>query len=210
MSEIILYDYWRSSAAYRVRIALALKGVEFTRTSVNLADAEQTSPEYQTRNPQGLVPCIEVDGQILSQSVAIIDYLDARFPEPKMLPDEPIARAQVMAQALHIVADIHPLNNLRVLKYLKGEMEKSDAAINRWYHHWIIQGLSALEAQAPESGYFGGVAPNLVDVCLVPQIYNARRYDTPLDNLPKLVQIDLALNALAAFQAAKPEAVKPT
>jgi maleylacetoacetate isomerase len=209
MSEILLYDYWRSSAAYRVRIALNVKGVAHTSIPVNLADGAQKTPEYRARNPQGSVPMLSINGHDLTQSLAIIDYLDSQYPEPKMVPGDPVARAKTLAQALLIAADIHPLNNLRVLHYLKGPMGQDQAAIDDWYRHWINEGFTALETMAPENGMFGGDLPNLSDVCLVPQMANARRFDAPLEAFPKLLRIDATLRALPAFVAAAPEAVQP-
>jgi maleylacetoacetate isomerase len=209
MSEIILYDYWRSSAAYRVRIALNLKDVAYTAVPISLIEASHKDPAYVARNPQGFVPMLSIDGHDLTQSLAIIDYLDAKFREPKMVSADPVARAKTLAQALLIAADIHPLNNLRVLNYLKGTMGQDQAVIDNWYRHWITEGFSALEAMAPDDGLFGGDLPNLADVCLVPQMANARRFDTPLEAFPKLSRIDGVLRALPAFVAAAPEAVKP-
>ncbi|HEV7234355.1 MAG TPA: maleylacetoacetate isomerase [Sphingorhabdus sp.] len=209
MNEIILYDYWRSSASYRVRIALNLKGVAYKSVPTSLLDGDHKSPDYLARNPQGFVPMLHIDGHDLTQSLAIIDYLDARFPEPKMVSAEPASRARTLAQALVIAADIHPLNNLRVLKYLKSEFGVEQGAVDDWYRHWMIEGLTALEAMAPDDGLFGGDMPNLADVCLVPQMYNARRFETPLEAMPKLVRIDAALSELPAFRAAHPDAVKP-
>ncbi len=209
MSGVVLYDYWRSSAAYRVRIALGLKGIAYTAVPVDLVKGEQGDAGYKARNPQGLVPALEIDGQLLTQSMAIIDYLDATRPGPRLLPADPAARAGVLARALTIVADIHPLNNLRVLAYLRGPLGQDDAAVNAWYHHWILEGFAALEAQAGEQGLLGGDAPDLADLCLVPQMANARRFDVPLAAFPRLVRIDAALRELPAFAAAAPEAVKP-
>ncbi len=209
MTEIILYDFWRSSASYRVRIALNLKGVAYHSVPTNLTQGEHHSAEYRARNPQGFVPMLSVDGHDLTQSLAIIDYLDARYSEPPLLPDDPAERAKTMGQALLIAADIHPINNLRILNYLRDVMGQDQAAVDGWYRHWISEGFSALEKSAPENGFFGGEKPNLADIFLVPQMYNARRLDTPLDDFPKLVRIDGALTALPEFNAALPENVKP-
>lgn len=209
MSGIVLHDYWRSSASYRVRIALGLKGLDWRSEQVDLVAREQRSSTYRSLNPQGFVPALEIDGLLLTQSLAIIGYLDARFPNPPLLPADPAARAGVMALALVIAADIHPLNNLRVLDYLREELGQGEAAIKAWYHRWILDGFAVLEGQAPETGLFGGTSPNLADVCLVPQMANARRFAVPLDAFPRLVAIDAALRALPAFAAAAPEAVKP-
>lgn len=206
---MILYDYWRSSASYRVRIALNLKGVTYTTVPTNLLDASHKKTEYVARNPQGFVPMLSIDGHDLTQSLAIIDYLDANYPDPPMVSSNPAERAKTLAQSLVIAADIHPINNLRVLKYLQGTMGQEQSAVDDWYRHWIVEGFIALEAIAPDSGLFGGAQPNLADVCLVPQMANARRFDTPLEGFPKLVRIDAALRAIEAFAKAAPEAVKP-
>ncbi len=208
MADLVLYDYWRSSAAYRVRIALQLKHVAHDIVDISLVDAAHKSPDYIARNPQGLVPALDIGGTVIAQSVAIIDWLESIAPEPRLIPADPLARARVLAQALIIAADIHPINNLRVLKYLK-TLGHSQDEIDRWIRHWVTEGFAALEAQAPESGLFGGDAPNLVDVVLVPQLYNARRFETDLAAFPRLVRIDAALTALPAFAAAHPDRVKP-
>lgn len=209
MTEIILFDYWRSSASYRVRIALNLKGVRYTSVPTSLLDGEHKLPDYVARNPQGFVPMLSIDGHDLTQSLAIIDYLDAHYPDPSMVSSNPTDRAKTLAQALIIAADIHPIDNLRVLKYLKDQMGQSQEAIDNWYRHWIIEGFTALEAMAPEDGLFGGDLPNLVDVCLVPQMANARRFATPLESFPRLERIDATLTQLPAFMAAHPDVVNP-
>jgi maleylacetoacetate isomerase len=209
MKDIILFDYWRSSASYRVRIVLNLKNVPYTSVPTSLLENEQKAPDYVARNPQGFVPMLSIDGHDLTQSLAIIDYLDAQFPDPAMVSSNPADRAKTLAQALIIAADIHPIDNLRVLRYLKEQMGQSQEAVDQWYRHWICEGFAALEALAPDDGLFGGDLPNLADVCLVPQMANARRLDTPLDQFPKLVRIDAALTALPAFAAAHPDQVKP-
>ena len=209
MTDIILFDYWRSSASYRVRIALNLKGVAYETVDTSLLDGAQMAPDYVARNPQGFVPMLSIDGHDLTQSLAIIDYLDAQYPEPSMVSREPLERATTLAQAMVVAADIHPVNNLRILKYLKNELGQDQEAVDRWYRHWIAEGFAALEAMAPESGLFGGNRPNLADICLVPQIYNARRFATALSAFPRLVRIDAACNEMEAFQNAAPEAVKP-
>ena len=209
MREIILFDYWRSSASYRVRIALNLKGVAYTSIPTDLLDASHKKSEYVARNPQGFVPMLSIDGHDLTQSLAIIDYLDAQYPDPPLVSPEPAIRSKTLAQALLIAADIHPLNNLRVLGRLKSQFGADDAAVAEWYRHWIVEGFTALEAMAPEDGLFGSDLPNLADICLVPQMANARRFDTPMEAFPKLVRIDAALRAIDAFAKAAPEAVKP-
>ena len=208
MSEVILYDYWRSSAAYRVRIVLNLKGVRYRSVPIDLSQGMQTGADYMALNPQGLVPALAIDGLLLTQSLAIIDYLDANYKDPPMVSSDPASRSRTLAQALVIAADIHPINNLRVLNYLRRELGQSEDAVNTWYRHWIAEGLVALEAQAPAQGLFGGGLPNMADVCLVPQLANARRFDQPLAGYPKLLAIDAVLRELPAFAAAAPDAVK--
>jgi maleylacetoacetate isomerase len=209
MNEILLFDYWRSSACYRVRIALNLKGVAYTAVTTDLLERDHKNAAYVARNPQGFVPMLSIDGHDLTQSLAIIDYLDAKYHDPKMVSSDPAMRAKTLAQALLIAADIHPINNLRVLKYLQGPLGLDQAAVDDWYRHWIVEGFTALEAMAPEDGLFGSDLPNLADVCLVPQMANARRFDTPMETFPKLLRIDAALREIPAFAKAEPEAVKP-
>ena len=207
MSRIILYDYARSSAAYRVRIALNLKQVDYERRPVNLAQGEQKSDDYRSVNPQGLVPTLEIDGHRLTQSLAIINYLDIRYPVPPLIPAAAAERAHVVALAMAIACDIHPLNNLRVLKYLKSEMDQPQEAVDRWYAHWVREGLGALEAMAaPKAGKFlFGDGPTGADVCLVPQLYNARRFDVPIDDFPTLLRAEENANRIEAFAAAHPD-----
>jgi maleylacetoacetate isomerase len=207
MSRPILYDYYRSSAAYRVRIALHLKGVDYETRAVNLLESEQKSDEYRSLNPQGLVPMLEIDGHRLTQSLAIINYLDLRYPNQPLIPASAAARSHVVAMALTIACDIHPLNNLRVLKYLKGELGHSQDQVDAWYAHWIREGLPALEAlAAPLAGKFlFGDAPTAADVCLVPQLYNARRYNVPLDDFPTLLRADENASQLEGFIQAHPD-----
>ncbi|MEP6942771.1 MAG: maleylacetoacetate isomerase [Betaproteobacteria bacterium] len=204
-----LYNYFRSSAAYRVRIALALKGLAYEYISVHLTRGEQRAAEYVAINPQSLVPLLE-DGDVrISQSLAIIEYLEERHPSPPLLPATPEARARVRAIALAIACDIHPLNNLRVLQYLGKVLGVDEKAKNAWYCHWVEAGLSALETQLSSDGATGmfchGDTPTLADVCLVPQLANARRYKVALDACPTLVRIDERCRALPAFAAAAPE-----
>jgi len=206
---IRLYGYWRSSAAYRVRIALALKGVAYESVEVNLVAGEQRDAAFRARNPQGLVPALEVDGAVLVQSLAIIDYLDAVFPDPPLIPQGALARSRVLAQALVIAADIHPIDNLRVLNRLTEQFGADQPAKDAWYRHWIAEGFTALEALAGDGPFLGGNAPNLADICLVPQMHNARRFAVPLDAYPKLVAADAAARALPAIAAVAPERVKP-
>ena len=207
MSRIILHDYWRSSAAYRVRIALNLKGVEYESRQVDLRADEQKSAEYRALNPQGLVPMLEIDENRLTQSLAIINYLDLRYPNTPLIPAVAAERAHVVAMAMAIACDIHPLNNLRVLKYLKNELGHSQDEVDLWYAHWINEGLPALEAMAkPKAGKFlFGDIPTGADVCLVPQLYNARRFNVPLDAYPTLLRAEENANKLEPFAAAHPD-----
>lgn len=208
MTDIILYDYWRSSASYRVRIVLNLKDIPHQLRSVNLLEGEQREDAYQAINPQGRVPTLTVDGQEITQSLAIIDYLDATHPEPAMLPADPGERARTLAQALIVATDIHPINNISVGNYLKSEFGADGKAVVQWMQHWMKTGFAALEQLAPEKGLFGGETANLADVCLVPQIYNARRFETDLSAFPRLERIDAACNQITAFQKAHPDAAK--
>ncbi len=207
MARPILHDYYRSSAAYRVRIALNLKGVVYETRPVNLLESQQKSAEYRALNPQGFVPMLEIDGHRLTQSVAIINYLDLRYAMQPLLPASAAERAHVVAMAMAIACDIHPLNNLRVLRYLKDELGHSQEETDAWYAHWISEGLPALEAMAaPKAGKFlFGDGPTGADVCLIPQLYNARRFNVPLDDYPTLLRADENANKLDAFAAAHPD-----
>ncbi len=202
-----LYDYWRSSAAYRVRIALNLKGVAYDRVAIDLLKGEQRAADYRTRNPQGLVPMLEIGGHRLTQSLAIIDYLEALHPEPALLPRDPAEAALVRAMALTIACDIHPLNNLRVLKHLVGPLGQNEEAKNAWIATWIGQGFTALEAMAAgRAGRFlFGDSPTLADIFLVPQMYNARRFEVPLGDFPLLLRVDEEATRHPAFAAAHPD-----
>lgn len=207
--SIVLYDYWRSSASYRVRIALNLKGVAYEIRRVDLRAGEQHDAANRARNPQGLVPTLEVDGVPLVQSLAIIDWLDSAFPEPRLVPADPLMRAAAMARALVVACDVHPIDNLRVLKRLESQFGADQAARDDWYRHWVAEGLAALDAMAGEGPFLGGDAPDLSDVCLVPQLYNARRFDVPLDGFAKLLGADAAMATLDAVAAAHPDRVRP-
>ncbi len=209
MAKIILHDYWRSTASYRVRLALNLKSVAFELRSVNLLEGEHKQEPYISKNPAGLVPTLSVDGTDIIQSLAIIDWLDATYPEPKMVSDDPLQRARTMAQALIVAADIHPINNMAIGNYLKEYFGADQDGVVKWMHHWMKRGFDALEVQAPETGLFGGDAPNLADICLIPQLYNARRFEMDLGDYPKLERIDKECAELEAFQKAAPEQVKP-
>ena len=204
-----LYGYFRSSAAYRLRIALGLKGLSYEYAAVHLRKGEQRTAAYRAINAQALVPVLEDDRGSFTQSLAIIEYLDERYPEPPLLPDMPEARARVRAIALAIACEIHPLDNLRVLQYLVRTLGVSEDAKDAWYRHWIDVGLSALESQLAREAATGkfchGDSPTLADVCLVPQLANAWRSSIPLEAYPTLLRIEAACNALPAFAAAAPE-----
>ncbi|MGZ0188042.1 MAG: maleylacetoacetate isomerase [Alphaproteobacteria bacterium] len=206
-----LHDFWRSSAAYRVRIALNLKGLEAERTFVHLRKdgGQQKLPAYKSVNPQGLVPTLETDGGPIPQSMAILEYLDECHPAPPFLPTDAYARARVRGIADAIACDIHPINNLRILLHLSDALGQDEASVNTWYRHWVAEGLAGLEAElAPNPGggqYCWGDTVTMADICLVPQIYNARRYDCDLAPYPTLVAINDRLNAIPAFADAAPE-----
>lgn len=206
--EVVLYDWPRSSAAYRVRIALNLKGIAFRSDLIDLRVGQQSDKQFTALNPQGLVPALAIDGLLLTQSLAIIDYLDQTRPEPALLARDPASRAAALARALAIAADIHPIQNLRVMNQLKSQFGASDEDAAQWNRHWISTGFAALEVQAPKAGLLGGASPDLSDLCLVPQMANARRYEVPLERFPHLVRIDAELRELPAFAAAAPDAVK--
>jgi maleylacetoacetate isomerase len=203
-----LYTYFRSSAAYRVRIALNLKGVTSEMTPIHLQKEGglNRKPEFRAINPHMRVPALRLDsGDVLIQSLAIIEYLDETHPRPPLLPPDPLERAKVRAFAQVIACDIHPLNNTGPLRYLKNQLGQEQAKIDAWYHHWILDGFDALEAMIRPGPYSFGNAVTLADICLVPQVYNARRLKVPLDRFPKIVAVDAACMKLPAFEQAKPE-----
>ncbi|MCE7519913.1 maleylacetoacetate isomerase [Vreelandella titanicae] len=205
-----LYGYFRSSAAYRVRIALNLKGLDYDQIPVNLVKGEQRGDDHLMRNPQGLVPSLVLDdSSVVNQSLAICEYLDEVHPEPALLPINALERARVRALAQSVACEIHPLNNLRVLKYLVREMGADEAAKLAWYHHWIAEGFTALEAtlsNAPSSGDFcHGDTPTLADICLIPQVYNAERFECDLSAYPTIQRIAANCRSLPAFEKAAPE-----
>ena len=204
-----LHNYFRSSASFRVRIALELKGLRYDYIAVHIARGDHKKPPYVDLSADTLVPLLEVDGLQLSQSMAIIEYLDEQHPTPALLPADAAGRAKVRALAQSISCDIHPINNLRVLKYLVKELKVDEEAKNTWYRHWCREGLVAFEkqlAQLSGSTFCYGDAPTLADCCLVPQIFNAKRFDTDLSGLPRTMAVFDACMALPAFQKAQPGA----
>lgn len=211
-----LHNYFRSSASFRVRIALALKGLPYEYIPVHLARGDHKLPSYAGVSADGLVPLLDVDGERLSQSMAIIEYLEETHPQPPLMPHDPLGRAKVRALAQSIACEIHPLNNLRVLKYLVKELKVDEDAKNTWYRHWVREGLESFERQLqmlagqrlqaglPASVYCYGDTPTLADCCLVPQIFNGKRFDVNLDGLPLTMAASDACMKLAAFQQAQP------
>ena len=203
-----LYSYFRSSAAFRVRIALNLKGLDYESVPVHLVKdgGHNRRPEFRAVNPQMRIPALVAPGgDVLIQSLAIIEYLDETHPDPALLPKDAIARAQARALAQIIACDIHPLNNVGALRYLKREMHQEQSAIDAWYHHWVSEGFEAFEALAQPGPYACGNKVTVADLCLVPQVYNARRLKVPLEKFPKIVGIDAACLKLPAFDRARPE-----
>jgi maleylacetoacetate isomerase len=202
-----LHNYFRSSASYRVRIALNIKGLGYDYVSVHLARGDHKKPPFSALSADMLVPLLETCDERLSQSMAIIEYLEETHPEPALLPADPLGRAKVRALSQSIACDIHPLNNLRVLKYLVRELKVDDEAKNTWYRHWCREGLEAFErqlSQLPASTYCYGETPSLADCCLVPQIFNASRFDVSFEGLPRTLRAYEACMALPAFRLAEP------
>lgn len=203
-----LYGYFRSSAAYRVRIALNLKGVPHEHAFVHLTrdGGGQKSPDYLARNPQALVPALELDGgDTITQSIAIVEYLDEVYPDPPLLPDDPVSRAKVRAIAQAVACDIHPLNNLRILQYLRHRMGQGKEAVDDWYRHWVETGFGAIERMIGGGGFCVGGRVTLADICLMPQIFNARRYEVDLEAYPRIRKVEETCGAMAAFAAAHPD-----
>jgi maleylpyruvate isomerase len=203
-----LYSYFRSSAAYRTRIALNLKGIPFETVSVHLTrnGGQQHAPEFRAVNPQKRVPALALDnGEVLLQSLAIMEYLDEVYPDPPLLPREPIERAHVRAVAQIIACDIHPLNNVGPLGYLRSALKADKSAIQEWYRHWIVTGFEAVEALIKPGPYALGPHVTVADICIVPQVANARRFDVPLDRFPGILAVDAAACKLSAFDAARPD-----
>jgi maleylacetoacetate isomerase len=208
MPTLTLHSYWRSSAAYRVRIALALKRLPYRQVAWQMAEGEHQLPAYRSIAPFGLVPMLEIDGRRLQQSLAIIEHLEERHPEPALLPADPAGRAQARALAQLVACDVHPLNNLRVLKRLRAQFGADDAQVQDWYRHWCEEGFRAFEAALPPAqagGYALGGAPSLVECCLVPQVYNALRYGVDLAPFERVRAIAEACARLPAFDEARPE-----
>jgi maleylacetoacetate isomerase len=205
---VTLYTFFRSSAAFRVRIALNLKGLTTDMVSIHLQKEGglNKKPEFRAINPQMRVPALKLDsGDVLIQSLAIIEYLDEIHPQPPLLPPDPLARAKVRGLAQLITCDIHPLNNTGPLRYLKNQLGQPQEKIDAWYHHWILEGFAALETLIGEGPYAFGSEITIADVCVVPQVYNARRFKVPLDRFPRIAAVDAACRKLAAFEKARPE-----
>ena len=202
-----LYSYLRSSAAYRVRIALNYKGLEYRQIPVNLLDDEQNSEEYLAVNPSGLVPALKrADGTIITQSTAILEWLEEQYPEPGLYPHDAASRAKARSLCNIIACDIHPLNNLRVLKYLKDELKVSEDQKNNWYHHWIAKGFRSVEKTLSPGSYALGTTVSMVDIYLVPQVYNALRFNQDMKSYPHITRVYSKCNELDAFKRAAPEA----
>ncbi len=208
MSDALLHGYFRSSTAFRVRIALNLKGVAYDQTFRHLRKGEQRAPDYLKLNPQGLVPTLEIDGQTLTQSLAIIEYLEETHPTPALLPGDAAGRARVRSLAYAVALEIHPINNLRVLEDLKTRFGADDAAAAGWFRHWVAQTFGALEtrlASEPQTGKFcHGDTPTLADLCLVPQVINNVRFNVDMTPYPTISRINAACLELDAFKAALP------
>ena len=202
-----LYQNWRSSAAYRVRLALNYKGLSYEQVAIDLRAGAQRTPEFLKINPQGLVPVLEDDGIVLTQSLPILNYLEERYPEPALLPKDLPGRATSRAIAVAIACEIHPLNNLRVLQYLERELGLDEARRLAWYRHWVAEGFGAIETMLARSAgaFCVGDAPSLADVCLVPQVYNGRRYECDLAPYPTILRIDERCRQIEAFARAAPE-----
>jgi len=206
MSELVLYDYWRSGAAYRTRIALNLKGAPFLQRSIDLRTGAQRAPAYLARNGQGLVPTLEAEGLLLTQSSAILEWLEETYPDPPLLPSRPNERAIVRAMAATVGCDIHPLNSLRILQSLRTLFGASDAQVSGWIAHWITQGFEALERTIETHGglFAYGDTPTFADCFLVPQAYSAERFQVPLSSFPAIRRVTAHAQRQPAFLAAHP------
>lgn len=205
--SLILHSYWRSGAAWRVRIALALKGLDHTTITHDLRLGDQSAASYRALNPQALVPALDTGEGVLTQSLAILEWLDEVYPEPQLLPADPLSRAHVRSLALLIASDTHPLHNLRVLQALRDDLGADETRVQAWIARWIGAGLAALEQRLAASGgrFVSGDTPTIADCCLVPQIYSARRFGVDLADCPRLVAIDAHCATLPAFQVAHPD-----
>ncbi len=208
MSDALLHGYFRSSAAFRVRIALNLKGLAYDQTFRHLRKGEQRAPDYLKLNPMGLVPTLEIDGQTLTQSLAIIEYLEETRPNPALMPSDAAGRARVRSLSLSLAAEIHPINNLRVLEDLRSRFGADDAAVARWFRHWVEVTFAPLEARLASEAHTGkfchGDAPGLADICLVPQVINNTRFDVDMTPYPTIARIHKACLELDAFKSALP------
>lgn len=202
-----LYGYFRSSAAYRVRIALAIKKISVENSDVDLRLGEQKRAEYRKVNPQALVPALGIDDEVVGQSLAIIEYLNECYPEPPLLPDAPLAAAKVRSLCYHIAMDIHPLNNLRVLQYLSDNLSVTDRQKQTWYEHWIAQGFESIERMLENvtGDYCCGDSVSLADICLIPQLYNARRFNCDLSDFPKILSVEQVCLGRPDFLSAAPD-----
>ena len=205
-----LYSYYRSSAAFRVRIALALKGLEWETIPVNLLQNEHQQSAYRDKNPQGLIPALATGETLLNQSLAIIEYLEEAYPEPALLPQDLMAKARVRALAYQVAMDIHPINNLRVASYIANDLGQGDSGRVQWLHHWMSTGFNGIEASLQQQGSDGrfcfGDSISLADICLIPQVYNAYRFEVPMDDYPLITAIWQHCTSLPAFIQAAPEA----
>lgn len=208
-----LYDYFRSTASYRVRIALKLKNISYNSVAIDLRNGEQHASNYLEINPQGLVPTLDENGHLIHQSLAIIEYLEEICPEPPLLPASPFLKAQARSMAMTVACDMHPLNNLRVLQRLKSEFHATETQIQAWYHHWLKAGFDALtqhiESLGQHRGFCIGSTPSIADICLVPQIYNAHRYQFDMSPYPILMKIHQHCMGLDAFSTTSPDELFP-
>ena len=208
-----LYDYYRSTASYRVRIVLNIKNINYQSVPINLLNNGQDSDDYRQLNPQGLVPLLDTNQHLVTQSLAIIEYLEERFPMPSILPNEPFVRAHVRSLAMLIACDMHPLNNVRVLKYLREQFAIDETQINLWYHHWLQLGFDAFEhklqsaTMSSNNNFCYGNSITLADICLIPQVYNAKRFGFAMDEYPLINAINQYCLTLPVFHSASPESV---